>query len=225
MGDNEKRVVICDMGGVVWKLANMEQWWQELYDANNVWGTEQEFMAAKKVALKVAWEPFERGDIRAIEFQILFQRNLDLTSLSVPDFWEKYVHIIGEINLPLIDCLWRMRERGIALALLSNVDEERHNHIRQKHAHEYGIATVAFHDLFFSYQIGSRKPEPKIYRHVFRKVSVLPQYAYYIDDWLPNIEGMIAAIPDMPRENMLLYNADRHDEEAVPFFRRHNLIA
>lgn len=224
MGSETKQALVCDAGGVAWSLIDMAQWWEELFLKNNVWTTKEQFGAAKKIALKVAWEPFERGTINTGEFQILFQRILGLTALSALDFLDWYTHIMKEVNMSLIECLWEMRDRGIVLALLSNLDEERHHHTRRKHAREYEIVTAPFHYLFFSYQIGSRKPEPEIYRHVFKEISVLPQNAYFIDDWLPNVEGMATVIHDMPRENMHLYHADRH-EDAVAFFRRHGLIA
>lgn len=223
MNNKEKRVVFCDAGGVVWPLIDMDKWWSNIY-FKSAWGTTKEFNEAKKIALKIAWEPFERGEINPGEFRILFQRILGLIPMRAAAFWNLYVDIVKEINAPLIECLWKMRECGIVLALLSNLDAKRHRYICEKRSDEYKTITAPFHYLFFSCNVHSRKPEPEIYRHAFKKVSALPQNAYYIEDYPRNIDGMTAAIPCMPRENMLLYRADRHDEEAAPFFRRHDLI-
>ncbi|MEK7480731.1 MAG: HAD-IA family hydrolase [Patescibacteria group bacterium] len=167
--ENEKRVVICDVGGVVWPLIDMQSWLEKLYLENNIWPTRNEFETAKNVAYKVALEPFERGKKTAGEFQILFQSILGLEHLDAVTFWKHYI-----------------------------------NH-------------------FFSCRIGSRKPEPTIYRHALETLSVLPSHIYYLEDYQPNIDGMAAAIPAMPRGNMHLYHINRH-EEAVAFFQKHQLI-
>lgn len=222
MQNQEKRVVFCDLGGVGLSLIDMRKWWEKLF-----WFSLRnptKFETAKKIALEVAWEPFERGEISPGEFQILFQKILGLTSMHTIAFWNFYVNIFERVNAPFVECLHAMRERGVILALLSNADKERHEYFRKDFPDAYKTVTDPFHYLFFSHQIGSRKPEPKIYRHAFREVSALPQNAFYLDDFEPNIIGMADAIPGMPRENMHLYHADRHDD-ATAFFRRHNLIA
>lgn len=223
MGNEVKRVVVCDLGGVIWPLIDMDQWWSKLY-LKSTWRNTAKFKRAKEIALEIAWEPFERGGRSADIFQILFRGILNIESMGIEEFWHHYTHIVGEINKPLIACLQEMRGRGIVLALLSNLDAMRHQHISDNLCDAYQMVVAPFHYLFFSYKTGSRKPESEIYRRVFRKVSVLPQYAYYIDDWPHAIEGMAATIPDMPRENMHLYHVDRH-EDAEAFFRRHGLIA
>jgi FMN phosphatase YigB (HAD superfamily) len=224
--ENEKRVVICDVGGVVWPLIDMQSWLEKLYLENNIWPTRNEFETAKNVAYKVALEPFERGKKTAGEFQILFQSILGLEHLDAVTFWKHYINIVGEINVPLLECLRSMQEHGVILALLSNIDEERLKYAMVNRRDEYKkIANLfhLFHYHFFSCRIGSRKPEPTIYRHALEMLSVLPSHIYFLDDYQPNIDGMAAAIPAMPRGNMHLYHINRH-EEAVAFFQKHQLI-
>lgn len=223
MGNTEKRVVICDLGRVIMPLMDMYWWWQELHFMST-WHTKEDFETAKKIALEVAWKPFERGEMSEDEFQILFRRILCLMPMNPQAFWHHYVNITKGINEPLVECLRAMRERGVVLALLSNIDKARRDHIAKNDPALYDQATAHFHYVFFSYSIGSRKPEPKIYRYAVKEISTLPQHIYYLDDYMPNIEGMAAAIPDMPRENMLLYAIDKH-EEAVAFLRNHELMA
>ena len=42
--------------------------------------------------------------------------------------------------------------------------------------------------LFFSYVIGSRKPDPKIYEYALRSLSVNPDQCFFIDDLEENIK-------------------------------------
>lgn len=221
INSEEKRVVFCDGGGVIALLCDIHVWYKKLYCASS-FSTREEFKKAKAVAEEIAWEPFERGEITTTEFYTTFSRIMRLDHLSAFEFWKIYVDIFEGPNLPMIKCLQEMRERGIVLALLSNVDRERWLYFNKNLAKACCISV--FHTFLLSFEIGARKPEQKIYHHAFEMVSILPQNAYYIDDWKPNIEGMAAAIPDMPRENMHLYDADRHDEDAIPFFRLHGLI-
>lgn len=42
---------------------------------------------------------------------------------------------------------------------------------------------------FFSYQFGTKKPDPESYRRLLAHLGVAPEQSYFIDDKLSNVEG------------------------------------
>ncbi len=83
-------------------------------------------------------------------------------------------------NEAMIRFIGHLRERGVTLTAVSNMDEIRH---RQ-------LVNLGVHDLFdhhvLSYREGMMKPELEIYRRAFKRSGVDPHEALFIDDHVEN---------------------------------------
>jgi putative hydrolase of the HAD superfamily len=75
-------------------------------------------------------------------------------------------------------------ERRMAVGLLSNMVCEIGSYLR----HETSLLRRFAH-VTYSFEVGSVKPEPEIYRHVLQGLDVSADRALLIDDRPPNIDG------------------------------------
>ena len=75
-----------------------------------------------------------------------------------------------------------MRKRGLKLVALSNVIKA-HLQVNDKK----GIYRL-FDIRILSCEVGLRKPDAKIYKYAFRKLSMKPQETVFIDNKLTNVE-------------------------------------
>lgn len=82
--------------------------------------------------------------------------------------------------LALVKALHR---HGIALAVLSNTIEPHAKALREAGVYD------GFDQLFLSHEVGLRKPDPAIYKHVLRELDVQPAEALFIDDDPNNVKA------------------------------------
>ena len=86
-------------------------------------------------------------------------------------------------NEELYKFVYELRERGLALAVLSDTIEPHARAIR-----EAGLLEP-FEHAFLSYEVGLRKPNLAIYRFVLEKLGLSPEQVGFTDDNVSNVEG------------------------------------
>ena len=79
--------------------------------------------------------------------------------------------------------------RGLPVYTLSNIAEHHVEAIERNWPGFFDGAT----GLFLSYQVGARKPNPEIYRHMLDDLGVKGEQCLFIDDRPENIEAALAA--------------------------------
>jgi len=70
------------------------------------------------------------------------------------------------------------------LCVISNTNKLHWDHIRK----EFGI-WKHFRRLFPSHEVGHRKPDPKIYKKVLKKIRLRPEETVFIDDKSSFVKG------------------------------------
>lgn len=217
MQNNVKRVVFCDLGDVV-ALLRAEEWLVKLR-ALSLWENDDLYTAAFKRASDI-WGLFQRGRIeKTALFSLLYRDLLHIKPISELEFLSFYLSIFKGPNSKMIANLREMRVRGYALALFSDIDPERWLFMW---ATQNSLCNLTvFHDYLLSFKLEGLKSEISTWQRAFNKMSVLPRNAFFIDDLKKNTR--VANAAGIPADQILLYRADRHDEEAMPFFRRHEL--
>jgi putative hydrolase of the HAD superfamily len=80
-------------------------------------------------------------------------------------------------------------ERGLPVYTLSNIAEHHITAIERNWPGFFDGAT----GLFLSYQVGARKPDAKIYRHLLETLGVDGAQCLFLDDLSRNIEAALAA--------------------------------
>jgi putative hydrolase of the HAD superfamily len=187
------RAVIFDLGGVVVDspLHAIAAYERELGLPANV--VNRVVVAAGP---RGAWSRLERGELGLEEFYPLFEA--DCGSAGVAIDAREMMRRVAEITVPrpaMLAAIARLRAAGLKVAALTNnwVTEE-----------EGTGALRSFFDVFVeSAAVGLRKPDPRIFELVCRKLDVTPAETVFLDDIGINLKaaralGMVTIKVDDP---------------------------
>jgi putative hydrolase of the HAD superfamily len=81
-----------------------------------------------------------------------------------------------EIEKPILDALDRLRAAGIKTALVSDAGAD------DVESWERSPLTSRLDVTLFSYRVGVRKPDPRIYSHALEALGILPRDAFFVGD-------------------------------------------
>ncbi len=126
-------------------------------------------------------QAFETGRISSRQFYTAACQALD-ADVGYAEFFAMYNDVFT-LNPPIIEILDRCKS-FCRMVLLSNTDGERFGFIRQH------FPEVFFFDAYvLSFEVGSCKPEPRIYEAALEKAQAVPQECVFIDDLPENISA------------------------------------
>ena len=151
-------------------------------------------LALKKLGLK-EWNSnldalnldFEKGKISETEFILGFQNYIP--NASIHEIREAWNAILLDFPLYRLEFL-QMIAKKHKLYLLSNTDSI---HI-ERFQHKAGISFYrdfyqCFEKVYFSFELGMRKPDSAIFEFVIKEHNLLPKNTLFVDDNLQNIES------------------------------------
>ena len=151
-------------------------------------------LALKKLGLK-EWNSnldalnldFEKGKISETEFILGFQNYTP--NASIHQIREAWNAILLDFPLYRLEFL-QMLSQKYRLFLLSNTDSI---HI-ERFQHRAGISFYrdfyqCFEKVYFSFELGMRKPDSAIFEFVIKEHNLLPKNTLFVDDNLQNIES------------------------------------
>ena len=134
-------------------------------------------------ALNIA---FEKGDCTRDAFLNGFQKQIPNASQE---------EILAAWNAVLLDFpLYRLEflqllSQKYRLFLLSNTDAIHIDTFEQKTGSSfYGAFYQCFEKVYFSYEIGLRKPDPEIFNYIINRHNLEPQRTLFVDDNKHNTE-------------------------------------
>ena len=154
---------------------------------------EATLFALKKLGLK-EWNSnldalnldFEKGKISEMEFIHGFQNYIPNASIhEIREAWNAVL-----LNFPLYRLEFlQILSQKYKLYLLSNTDSI---HI-ERFQHRAGISFYrdfyqCFEKVYFSFELGMRKPDSAIFEFVIKEHNLLPKNTLFVDDNLENIE-------------------------------------
>ena len=130
---------------------------------------------------------FEKGKISEMEFIIGLQNYIP--NASIHQIREAWNAILLDFPLYRLEFL-QMLSHKYRLFLLSNTDSI---HIEQ-FQHKAGISFYrdfyqCFEKVYFSYELGMRKPESAIFEFIIKEHNLMPKNTLFVDDNLENIES------------------------------------
>ena len=130
---------------------------------------------------------FEKGKISETEFILGFQNYIP--NASIHEIREAWNAILLDFPLYRLEFL-QMLSLKYTLYLLSNTDSI---HI-ERFQHKAGISFYrdfyqCFEKVYFSFELGMRKPEAAIFEFVIKEHNLLPKNTLFVDDNLENIES------------------------------------
>jgi len=110
-------------------------------------------------------------------------------------------------NLPLMRYIGELKQKGYKIGLLSNVASNWIN--------DYFLTPeeqALFDSMVFSYEVGTTKPEPRIYETMLKRLNVPPEQAVFIDD----IERYCVAAQDLGMQAVLYQDFNQMKQELEP---------
>jgi putative hydrolase of the HAD superfamily len=130
---------------------------------------------------------FEKGLISKIDF-------LDGLNNLVPNANQK--EVLDAWNGVLLDFpMYRLEflekiSKKYQLFLLSNTDSIHINYFKDRNGDDfYNRFYNCFEKVYFSYDLGMRKPDVEIYNFVINENNLIPEKTLFVDDNFDNIEG------------------------------------
>jgi len=100
----------------------------------------------------------------------------ELIREAVEDRQRRFDHALIEVEAGLLSALHGLRERGLRLALVSNASTG------EVAAWPRSPLASLFHTAVFSCNVGSRKPEPDIYRHALDELGLTAKQCLFVGD-------------------------------------------
>ncbi|MCC2545451.1 HAD family phosphatase [Hymenobacter sp. BT175] len=150
-------------------------------------GTTIEFTQQQQSEL---FDNLETGRLTPDEFRDGLRRSYDLqtTDAQLDEAWNAMLLDVPAERLTL---LRELRAQGYQTALLSNTNAVHIGEINERLARQYGHRQGIADELdrvFYSQQVGLRKPGEEIFRHVLREMNWRAEETLFIEDSLQHIE-------------------------------------
>jgi HAD superfamily hydrolase (TIGR01509 family) len=154
-----------------------KKYWQPACITSWVRGTTSSICAYKELHQKI--ELLEQNNYFSSPLELRLIKKILETMIS-PDIlikcWEPATTLLTEIATLRATANYK-------LILLSNLDKETYQLLRNYYAHYFDL----FDDVIISAEIGLVKPDPQIFHTVLSKHNILPHETYFFDDQQENI--------------------------------------
>ncbi len=157
---------------------------------------------------------FEKGKISELEFITCFRKFIP--DASVEEIRHAWNTIIGEFPLYRLEFLQMLSSR-YRLFLLTNTDEI---HI-SKFEHKVGVSFFSdfyqcFEKVYYSYEMGMRKPDASIYSYIVNKHDLSPKRTLFVDDKKINTDAAASI-------GINVWNLQVGQEDVVDLFNQKHL--
>lgn len=132
---------------------------------------------------------FEKGLITEENFLNELWNNLSMPPIDYEKLKEIWNSIIIDIPSEVLSCLEILKNR-YRLFVLSNTNVIHIQYLYSLLKEKKGIDNFEkyFQKVYYSFQIGCKKPEDKIFKHVIEDAKLDPVKTLFIDDTPTNIE-------------------------------------
>ena len=172
------KTIFFDIGGVLIDI-HPERTYQYLSDSADV--------ETNMVKESFPWDDhdqYERGIMNNEDWFIAYKEALPQPCcLKKSDFWNAWKLLLGEEKntVNILEAL----NKQCSIWLLSNTNPK---HIQDEIEKRYLFPSLV-NGAVYSFDVGVRKPEKKIYEIAMQKADAKPQECLFIDDLLENIQA------------------------------------
>ncbi len=168
--------IILDLGGVLFDIAH-EQTRSALSELSTAY-KEIDFSLKSQDDV---FSKYDSGLISSDEFRsrlrVLYQ--IKASDKEIDTAWNTMLLGLFPESLGIVQSL----KKRYRVALLSNINEIHFQKIEEECLPLY----LELHDCFFSYKLGCRKPDSKIYRYAIEAMNIKPENALFFDDTPKNL--------------------------------------
>lgn len=130
---------------------------------------------------------FETGEITEQEFLEGFKKHLpDASIMAIREAWNS---VIGEFPLYRLEFLQLLAGK-FRLFLLTNTDSIHIDHFEQQVGMTFSRDFYqCFEKVYYSYEMGMRKPDQRIFEYLIKKHDLSPRRTLFIDDKKENTDA------------------------------------
>lgn len=154
---------------------------------------------------------FEKGKISEVAFITAFKKYIP--NASLPDIRGAWNAIIGDFPLYRLEFL-QMLSKKYRLFLLTNTDSIHIDFFEQKVGMSfYTDFYNCFEKVFYSFEMGMRKPEPSIYISIINKYDLSSKRTLFVDDKKANTDAAFEL-------GMSVWNLQVGQEDVVDLFEK-----
>ena len=130
---------------------------------------------------------FEKGEISRDNFLLGIQKHIP--NASIEEILAAWNAVLLDFPLYRLEFLQLLSQK-YRLFLLSNTDSIHINHFEQREgASFYGAFYQCFEKVYFSYEMGMRKPDAEIYTTLIRQYELSPKHTLFVDDKKDNTDA------------------------------------
>jgi glucose-1-phosphatase len=130
---------------------------------------------------------FEKGKISRDNFLLGIQKHIP--NATVDEILAAWNAVLLDFPLHRLEFLQLLSQK-YRLFLLSNTDAIHINHFEQREGVSfYSDFYQCFEKVYFSYEMGMRKPDTEIYHALIRQHELLPKRTLFIDDKKENTDA------------------------------------
>ena len=130
---------------------------------------------------------FEKGQISRDNFLSGIQKHIP--TATIEDILAAWNAVLLDFPLHRLEFLQLLSQK-YRLFLLSNTDAIHIDHFEQREgASFYGDFYQCFEKVYFSYEMGMRKPDAEIYHALIRQHELSPKRTLFVDDKKDNTEA------------------------------------
>lgn len=180
---SEIKNIIFDLGGVVIDIR-----YQDTINAFKELGFEDFELIYTQLKQTHLFDLLETGRIPAQAFRVELRKFRDhLTDYEIDSAWNKMIGIMPEEHPALLKSL----RSKYATFLLSNTNAIHIDYFYKylSQAYSAGTITEMFDKVYYSHEIGLRKPDTEAYFKVLRDAGIKAGETLFIDDLSANIQG------------------------------------
>lgn len=154
---------------------------------------------------------FEKGLISRTDF--LLGLNKLVPSASQKEVLEAWNGVLLDFPMYRLEFLEELSKK-FQLFLLSNTDSIHINHFRERNGDDfYHRFYNCFEKVYFSYDLGMRKPDLEIYNYVINHNNLNPERTLFVDDNFDNIEGA-------KKTGLQVWHLQKGKEEVIELFEK-----
>jgi putative hydrolase of the HAD superfamily len=174
------KVIFFDIGGVLLHI-HPEKMIKQISTITSI-----PFDIVKRSFPEDAHDSYEKGKMTDNGWFQSCKNSLPTNNnLKENQFWEAWSMLLGD-ETDVIDILIRLK-KSYKIWLLSNTNSR---HIKKEIENNYVFPKLV-DGAIYSYDVGHRKPEQKIYQVACERAEIEPERCVFIDDLKDNISGAI----------------------------------
>jgi putative hydrolase of the HAD superfamily len=175
---------IFDLGGV---LLNLDFSLTKIEFKKLIPHLDDDTFLGKENQLKI-FSHYEIGKVTSKELISSFREHFK-TNISDDEFTRCWNAMILDFPMNRIQFLQNLRSTEKKIFLLSNINELHEEEVARRYQ-DLGLDvsfSSLFDKLYYSHQIGMRKPNPEIFEHVLKENNLEKEKTLFIDDSLQHV--------------------------------------